>query len=158
MSQAINSNRLHCSQIKVPPLHQGQLLHNGLLANHLTDDLLLNLSTGMANKAQGHISSPLSSGPEHRFSSLSSGRDRVGLSCQRADLEVCESACVIPPPGPGWEGLRMSARIEDKEWEIVGKLTRENRNPNFFNIRLPFLFLLCQYTLAFKRTYSHHMW
>ena len=55
MSQVINSHRLHRSQIKGPPLHQGQLLHNGLLANHLTDVLLLNLSSGMPNKAKGHI-------------------------------------------------------------------------------------------------------
>ncbi len=55
MSQVINSHRLHRSQIKGPPLHQGQLLHNSLLANHLTDVLLLNLSLGMPNKAQGHI-------------------------------------------------------------------------------------------------------
>ncbi len=52
MSQVINSHR---SQIKGPPLHQGQLLHNGLLANHLTNVLLLNLSLGMPNKAQRHI-------------------------------------------------------------------------------------------------------
>lgn len=81
ISQDINSHRLHRSQIKGPPLHQGQLLHNRLLANHLTNVLLLNLSSGLPNKAQGHISSALSSGPEHRFSSLSLGPDRAGLSC-----------------------------------------------------------------------------
>lgn len=55
MSNVINSHRLHRSQIKGAPLHQGQLLHNSLLANHLTDVLLLNLNLGMPNKAQRHI-------------------------------------------------------------------------------------------------------
>lgn len=55
MSQVINPNRLHCSQIKSPPLHQGQLLHNSQLANHLTDVLLLNLILVLPNKAQGNI-------------------------------------------------------------------------------------------------------
>lgn len=55
MSQVINSQHLQLSQIKGPSLHQGQLLHNGVLANHLSDVLLLKLSSGMANKAQGHI-------------------------------------------------------------------------------------------------------
>lgn len=55
MSQVINSHHLQRSQIKGPSLHQGQLLHNGLMANHLSNVLLLNLSLGMPNKAQGHI-------------------------------------------------------------------------------------------------------
>lgn len=97
MSQVINSHRLHHFQIKGPLLHQGQLLHNSLLANHLKNAVLLNLSSGMQNKAQGHISSLLSSCPKHRLFSLSLGPDRVGLSCHWADLEVC--VCDTPLPG-----------------------------------------------------------
>lgn len=52
LSQVINP---HHFQIKGLPLHQGQLLHNSLLANHLSNGLLLNLSLGMPNKAQAHI-------------------------------------------------------------------------------------------------------
>lgn len=80
---------LHHSQFKGPPLHQGQLLHNGLLASYLSNVLLLNLSSWMQNKAQGHISSTLSSGLEHRLSPLSLGLDKVGLNCHGADLKVC---------------------------------------------------------------------
>lgn len=116
VDQIVNSHSLERSQIKGTPLHQGQLLDNRLRAKHLTDALLLNPGLRMAGQSAGtYISSPFSSGRGHRFSSLSLGPDSAGLGCHRADLGVCEAACVKPPPGWRRDSLRMSNGREDKE-------------------------------------------
>lgn len=128
MSQVINSLSLHRSQMKGPPLHLGQLLHNRLLRNYLSNVLLLNPRSGMHNKAQEHIFCPLSFCFKHRLYSLSLGRDRVGLNCHPVDLEVC--MCDTSPVGQyekGWECLPDSENAR----ATVGKLIRKARNPKF---------------------------
>lgn len=156
LRHVINSLSLHCSQIKDPPLHQGQLLHNSLLNNYLSNVLLLNLSSGMENKALEHISCPLSSRWEHRLHSLSLGLDRAGLSCHQADLKVC--VCdTSPHPGSVGEGLRMSAGLKTRK-RNSGKTNKTRDKSKVFNILLPLCFNLCQYTFIFTWIYSHHMW
>lgn len=132
---AINSASLHHFQFKGPQLHQGQLLHNGLLASYLSNVLLLNLSSWMQNKAQGHISCSLSSCPEHRLSALSLGLDKVGLNCHQADLKVCVRD--TPPHRVSRRRAENVCPSGEKERKIVGKLISEETKD--FNIPLPCL-------------------